>query len=583
MTLIFDIEADGLLDTVTKVHCLVFRSPFQEARVFVGEEIKEGLKILKSARQVVGHNILCYDLPVLKKLYGFEHDNAFDTLVASRLIWTNLLEEDSKYKKIPKALYGKHSLEAHGHRLGEYKTQVLFDWKVFHHDMIPYCEQDVNVTCRLYDTIKNQNYSERALEIEHRFRSIIFQQERNGVPFDVTKARELAVRLDGRVKELKDRLRSVLPLQLKRGGTLLPKRDNTRLGYRAGAPLTKISFHEPNPGSRVQVIEFLQSKYGWQPEIYTDNGNPKLDDEILRGLPYEGLDGLADLFEGIKIQGYLTKGKNAWLKLVKNGRIHGSVNTNGAVTGRCTHSNPNLSQVPSTRSSYGEECRSLFHSGGGFMVGADASGIELRCLAHYLAFYDGGKYAKIILEEDIHTANQLAAELESRDDAKTFIYAYLYGAGNGKLGSIVTKSKDVEKNQRIGSQLRENFLRKIDGLRNLTDAVRDAANKKGYLVGLDGRHLHVRSEHRALNTLLQGAAAVLMKQANINFWEQRIADTYQVLNVHDEWQVITNSESLTKDIGEHMVGSITKAGEDFKLRIRLDGEYKVGKNWANTH
>lgn len=583
MKFIFDIEADGLLDELTTIHCLVLKNTQSgEVHQFYESSVKEGVELLLSAELVVGHNILCFDLPAIKKVYGVELPNAFDTLVASRLIYTNLMELDVIKQKAPRSLWGKHSLEAWGHRLGEYKSQPPTDWSKFSLSMLKYCEQDVHVTHKLYDTIVSKNYSTRALELEHEFRKIIFQQEQNGVPFDTTKAMELAEQVEKEIISIKEELRTYLPLQIKRGGVFVPKRDNSKMGYQKGKALSKIAFSNPNPGSREQVVSYFKSKYGWKPDVLTDKGNPKLDDEVLREMPYSEAERFADLFERIKIQGYLTTGKNAWTKLVRMGRIHGQVNTNGAVTGRCTHSYPNLSQVPSVRKYLGKECRALFHSGLGWMIGADAAGLELRMLAHYLYPYDGGRYAKTILEGDIHTSNQQAAGIETRDDAKTFIYAFCYGAGIGKLGSIVTKSKDVNLNKEVGKTLKENFLKKVEGLRELIDRVQFAA-KKGYLIGLDGRHLHIRSDHKALNTLLQGAGAVVMKQANVNFWKNPFPETYQVLTVHDEFEMITNREDLTEEIGKSMVASIAKAGVDFNLNIRLDGEYKIGRNWSEVH
>lgn len=578
---IFDIEANGFLESVTDIHSLVIDLD-GHTHSFAKEDVRQGVELLLNTETLVGHNIICYDLPALTKVFGVKFDNkVFDTMNVSRLIYTNLLDIDFKTKKCPKRLYGKHRLEAWGHRLGEHKGDYKGPWDKWSDTMQEYCEQDVKVTKALYNLLKSKNYSERAIEIEHEFQKIIHRQEVNGILFDTETATQYAARVGADIKERKDTLRRLMPVKIKRQGSLTPKRDHRGLGYKQGCPLSKISITDPNPGSREQVVNYFKEK-GWEPAIFTDVGNPKLDDEILRELPYEGASEFADLFERIKVQGYLETGKNSWLKLAKNGRIYGRVITNGAVTGRCTHHTPNLAQIPAVRSYMGKECRSLFHSGLGYMVGADASGLELRMLAHYLSPYDEGKYAKEIITGDIHTANQRAANLETRDQAKTFIYAFCYGAGNAKLGSIVTGSHDDEYNKSVGTELRESFLSKVKGLRQLTSLVKGAA-QKGYLKGLDGRHLHIRSDHKALNTLLQGAGAVIMKQANINFWQDCQYECQQVLNVHDEWEVVTNIHKETGNIGELMVSSIKKAGKDFNLRIELDGEYKIGRNWAEVH
>jgi DNA polymerase I-like protein with 3'-5' exonuclease and polymerase domains len=300
-------------------------------------------------------------------------------------------------------------------------------------------------------------------------------------------------------------------------------------------------------------------------------------------MPYPEAKPLCEYLMIQKRLGQLAEGKEAWVKLEKNGRIHGRVNTNGAVTGRCTHSNPNMAQVPAVRAPYGKECRELFKVAPGYkMVGADASGLELRCLAHFMGKWDNGAYAKELLEGDIHTANQKAAGLETRDQAKTFIYAFLYGAGDGKIGTIVGKGQEE------GARLRANFLKKTPALKYLKEAV-EVASKRGYLLGLDGRKLWIRSEHAALNTLLQSAGALVMKQACV-FLDTTISlagwewgkDYSFVLNVHDEWQIEVR-EPLAKWIGETAVEAIREAGKHFNFRCPLDGEYKIGNNWCETH
>ena len=257
-----------------------------------------------------------------------------------------------------------------------------------------------------------------------------------------------------------------------------------------------------------------------------------------------------------------------------DGRIHGFVNTNGAVTGRMTHSSPNMAQVPSTSSPYGKECRECWTVENNYkLVGIDASGLELRMLAHYMN--DEG-FTYELLNGDIHTANQMAAGLESRPQAKTFIYALLYGAGDAKLGSVVGgDAKD-------GGRLRQSFFDNLPAFKDLKDRVGRAA-KRGYLKGLDKRKLFVRSEHAALNTLLQGAGAIVMKQAVVNLQESiKDLDAYFVANVHDEWQIEAHKDIADK-VGELGILAIEKAGKDFNLKCELTGEYNVGNNWADTH
>lgn len=593
--MLFDLEADGLLEHVTQIHSLAIWDDklYSYADQAGYPSIKEGVAHLQQAKSIGAHNLIGYDAPVLKKVLGVEIDALpIDTLVISRLIYPGepnsdtpgpLKLRDMKRKDLPADLYGSHKLEAWGYRLGNYKGDFKGPWYKWTKEMQDYCEQDVLVLKTLYDKLMSKDYSERAIRIEHDFAKIIHIQETNGIPFDVTKSKELAKRVDAEINEMRDKLSTSFPPNIKRGKPKTPKVGNKKLGRVKGCDYCPVTFTRFNPGSRPQIINFFKDKYKWKPIVFTDKGNPKVDDEVLRGLPFPEASKLASYLERIKIQGYLSTGKGAWIKLVKNGRIHGRVITNGTPTGRCTHSKPNLTQVPSVRKYLGAECRSLFHAGMGWMIGADASGIELRMLAHYLYRYDGGAYAKKILDGDIHTANQQAAGLQTRDQAKTFIYAYNYGAGDSKLGSIVTGTKDEDENKRIGKELRQSFLSKVKGLKELVSDVKRIAKYKGHLRGLDGRLLLVRSQHRGLNTLLQGAGAVVMKQANINFWHGCTYDCQQALSVHDEVQFITNQEDHTIPIGELFVESIIKAGQDFKLNIPLAGEYKVGKNWGETH
>ena len=268
---------------------------------------------------------------------------------------------------------------------------------------------------------------------------------------------------------------------------------------------------------------------------------------------------------------------NSWNESVEeDGRVHGFVIPNGAITGRMTHRNPNMAQVPSSNSPYGSQCRAVWSVPDGYkLVGIDASGLELRMLSHYM---DDEDYTNEVINGDIHTANQNLAGLESRSQAKTFIYALLYGAGDEKLGSVAGGGRSV------GTRLRQSFFDNLPAFKSLKNRV-GSASERGYLKGLDGRKLFVRSEHAALNTLLQGAGAVVMKQALVLFdreIKKERLDAHFVANVHDEWQV----EVLEKDaerVGQLGVEAIVAAGEHLDLKCPLDGEYNVGNNWSETH
>ena len=267
----------------------------------------------------------------------------------------------------------------------------------------------------------------------------------------------------------------------------------------------------------------------------------------------------------------------SWLDAVEDdGRVHGQVNAIGAVTGRMTHSSPNMAQVPAVGAPYGYECRACWIVPEGHkLIGVDASGLELRMLA---SFMNDKEYTNEILNGDIHTTNQVNAGLSTRAQAKTFIYAFLYGAGDAKIGSIVDGS------QRTGARLRQRFLENTPALAELRERV-SIASQRGYLRGLDGRCLHIRSEHSALNTLLQSAGAVVMKKALAIFTEYapKWGLTYKLLgSIHDEYQLEAPEKHADK-VGWLMVESIKAAGIALDLKCPLDGEYKIGNNWAETH
>lgn len=592
--MVFDIETDGLLDTLTKIHTMtIYDYETDTFRRFDKEEVPNGIKLLMEADVIVGHNIINFDVPAIQKVYpDFEPPEVLDTLVWARLVYADIDEIDYKLRrkgKIPGRLIGSHSLEAYGFRLGVFKDDFgkTADWQEWSQEMSDYCEQDVRVTKALYEKLLSKNVSQEALELEHEVAHIIKRQVDRGFWFDVDAAENLYAELIAKRDAMEKELVSLFPpwYEPKDKEPFTPKRDNKKRGYKAGCPFTRVKLVTFNPNSRQHIYKCLMRKYDWKPTEFTDSGQPKVSEEVLKSLPYPEAQKLAEYLMIQKRIGQLAEGDKAWLKLVKSdNRIHGEVITNGAVTGRMTHNNPNVAQVPAVRAPYGYECRSLFRPSPGYLlVGADASGLELRCLAHYMAKWDGGEYAKVILEGDIHTVNQKAAGLPTRDNAKTFIYAFLYGAGDEKIGQIIGKGKSA------GRKLKKQFLAKTPALAKLKDAVERVVKKRGYLIGLDGRHLKIRSTHAALNTLLQSAGALIMKKALV-ILDKSLQDKgyvpgrdYEFLaNVHDEWQIEALPE-IAEDVGKTAVEAIRKAGEHFKFRCQLDGEYRVGKSWAETH
>lgn len=650
--LVVDIESDGLLyadgdkPAATRVHCFCaididtgekrrFRSNSPRGS---GESIEEGLAYLATASLLINHNILAFDLPLLAKLYGFQFGGeVFDTLVCSNLIWTNLWEIDSIQRRIPPGLWGLHKLEAWGQRLKILKGDFgkTTDWKEWSQAMEDYCAQDVEVTLALYRLIVSKNYSPEALKLEHDFKRLIILQENHGFRFDVEAAGKLVAQLQGERIELTQKLQQVFPPTVEvmktpayyfiNDGAENPTQFPTKSACAAFCKDWDISpklitpgpmrekRHPFNPGSRDQIAARLIERYQWKPKKFTDTGKPAIDESVLAAMPWPEARLLGDYLIIEKTLGQLAEGKGAVMKLVENGRVHGGVNTNGAVTGRCTHMSPNVAQTPKVmvaknaagkkevvlglEGGFGWEFRSLYTADEGWLLtGWDASGLELRCLAHFLKVYDGGTFEKILLEGDVHTENQKNAGFWLRDSAKTFIYAYLYGAGDGKLGSIAVqdcidanKPKPKGTLKSIGAALRLRFEKNFVALKRLKDAIAAALKQRPYLVGLDGRHLHVRSDHAALNTLLQSAGALLMKKALIFQYqfltEQGLVfgkDFAFVANIHDEVQT-THRPELAELIGKSGPAALKKAGESFGFRCQLDGEFKTGATWAHTH
>ena len=577
--IIFDIETNGLLDGLDRVHCLVLKDTSTNKVETYTDNIQDGLKRLEQADCIVGHNIIKFDLPALKKVYDFNYKGKLrDTLVLTRLIWSDIKERDFQTKDFPTKLIGRHSLQAWGVRLGNTKGDYTGSWEQFNDEMLSYCIQDVHVTDSLWKKICEKNYSEESIELEHKLAEIIYQQECNGFKFNTTKAQRLYSDLAAKRESLKQDLKNSFPDWEVRT-PFVPKVNNKKLGYRKGIPTEKVQVIEFNPSSRDHVANRLINLRGWKPKQYTNDGKPKVDEDVLKSLPYPESKVLVEYYTIEKRIGQLAEGRQAWLKLVKNNRIYGSVNTNGAVTGRATHSHPNVGQVPATSVPYGKECRELFTvDDENVLVGIDVSGLELRCLAHFMSRYDNGTYTKEVLDGDIHTANQKAAGLDTRAQAKTFIYALVYGCGAAKMGEIL--GKDVK----AGKKIISDFMKRTPALKRLIEDVQQKATK-GYIKGLDGRQLKIRSAHKALNTLLQSSGALICKQWIIDVHElihQHNLDCKQVAWVHDEIQIETRKENAD-ELGRLAKQAIRNSEKKFNFRCELDCEYRVGKNWSQTH
>lgn len=445
--LFFDIETDGLLDEVTKLHCIVIYDPQKDGYLRfdpISNPIQEGLKLLSEADLIIGHNIIGYDLPAIKKLHPwFSHSRVLDTMIWARLIAPDI--EDYDYPRwkagtLPGGLIGSHSLKAWGYRFGVLKGAFAetTDWQEWSVQMTDYCQQDVLVTRALHDKLKTKYVSQEALELEHKVAEIIQRQHQHGVMFDLDKAEKLYLELRKKREELHKELANVFEPwfePVKKNEVFVPKTNNARMGYIKGAACCKIKLVKFNPASNKHIAYNFIKKYGWEPTEFTEKSKePQINEDILKALPYPEAPKLAEFWTLNKRCSQIAEGDQAWLKTYNpnTGRIHGSINTIGAVTRRMTHFKPNTAQVPASYSPYGEECRSCFIVPRGYkMVGCDAEGLEARALGHFLALYDNGEYAKAVVEgkkeegTDVHTVNwrALGKICKDRDTAKTFFYA----------------------------------------------------------------------------------------------------------------------------------------------------------------
>jgi len=595
MRLLFDIETNGLpRQGLDCIHCIVAKD-IDTGQVLrfndtgSSNSVTNGIILLQEADVLVGHNIVGFDIPVIQQIYPFFQTTAtlFDTLILSRMFYPDILSRDFRKKPIgmPAKLYGRHSLESWGYRLGDYKGEFgkTTDWVDWSQEMEDYCEQDVHVVDSLFQLMGEKDRLiryEDSIKLEHDLATIMAKQEVSGWPFDVVAAQKLEATLRTEMDQLADKMRETFPYV--DGGQMTPKVRNSTRGYVKDAPLTKLK--EFNPTSRDHIGWAFMTWRGWKPETFTDTGRPKIDEGVLMGIDTEEAKIFARILELQKALGQLSDGANAWLKVVtKEGRIH-HVCQLATNTGRNAHSRPNLGQTSSD-----PRCRKLFLPGKGMaQVGADASGLELRMLGHYLSYFDGGSFADVVVNGDIHQQNADRVGC-SRKDVKTLTYAFIYGASDKKIGASLDKSLDDKKAVTLGKEIRTKFLEAIPGLEDLLNMV----NKKSatdVLKGLDGRPILLQGKkHAALNYLLQSAGAIVCKRWNVITYQQlnelgyQWGIDYQWLGwIHDEIQLAVKPE-LINDFKFQLEWSIVQAGEYYKLKVPLASEAKSGLSWADCH
>ena len=645
MRLVFDIEANGLYDEADKIWCICAKDiDTGETKELVLDNsstltTKQKNKQNRENRnrielffngiyekdiciEYIGHNIINYDLPLLKKIFNWtpnEHSKITDTLVMSRLA--------NPDRPKPSGYTGKgrsHSLEAWGYRIGKGKPDHE-DWSVFSSDMLRRCRQDVEINYLVDHSVSREleDFSDESIQLEHEIAKIITKQEHYGIKFNTKRAKEFIGELSEWIENIDKELIPKLPKELEIIGTTVSNPFKVNGKYRKqtldylekayaeiyskptlsrliGGPYTRIKFNEFNIGSVQKIKEYLLGN-GWEPEFWNtsketgERTSPKLEGAF-RGV-------VGDLPKRIKHRISLLKRKSiikGWLENLRDDdTLPAGANTNGAITGRMLHTTvvnvprANVDKetgnliwdIEKQKDIYGTQMRSLFIPREGYkLVGHDASGLELRMLAHYL---NDEEFTKQILFGDIHTFNQERAGLPTRDAAKTFIYALIYGAGDRKIGSL------VEGDERDGKDIKERYFQDVPTLSRFIDKVKRAAGK-GWLRGLDGRRLYMRRDRngridrkKAVNTLLQAAGAIIMKRSCTILWDDvkhAQIDAHKVLDMHDEGQSeVLNDSYHIKKYSELAEQSIIKAGEFYNLNIPLAADVKIGNNWAETH
>lgn len=723
-----DIEANGLLDTISRIWCIVAKdvdsgeifcfhpttstacrdcsgggstvTPEGVSRcdtcdgagkLYTGDHtewVSKFKDLFDECDHFIGHNIIGYDAPAIEKILGLKIplSKMTDTLVWSRLFRpvsppggtiaggsTDPTKDNYTDNRI-----GGHSLGAWGKRLG-YAKQDFDDWSKYSDQMLAYCVNDVELGIRIWQYLELERlglkdplylsgeikepipFGDLSVRLEQSVASCLRQQELNGFKLDITAAEKLRddteallldmnKDLDTHFPPVDKYVRNWEPSFTKNGEltkptermlanwTHKPVKGAVPIGFYGDKVLMSeyelFETQQFNPNSGQQVAARLIER-GWKPKHYTPTGAPSTAKEHLRQAVVELKGSYPELefLENYSIVYYNNQKAKKWLEIVEDdGRVHGRINPIGAATARCTHSDDNMANIASVRKNnkgevlegvageYGWDCRSCWTvDSGNVLVGADASGIQLRALAHYM---NDPRYTKEVCEGDIHTVNQKAAGIADRPTAKTFIYAWLLGAGDETIGSIVgLTDKEVSpliqyglREQKYGRQLtnyvmesirkqdrpatrqltatiikghktKKQFLERTPALKRLREVEIASAAKRGYVTGLDGRKLWIPSEHLAMSLYLQGYEAVIMKAAICCYQDElkrRGIPFKQAAFVHDEVQIECKPEHADI-VGQAVVEGIKKAGRIFKSNCPLDGEYQIGNNWAETH
>ncbi|HIH2213129.1 TPA: DNA polymerase [Campylobacter coli] len=620
--LILDIESDSLDIYNTNIFCICALD-YQTDEVFVFKNtdkdfIENAFELCSKYDYIVAHNGVRFDFLVLKK-YGFKH-KVRDTLIDSKMVFpkTLLLERDIKKNDVPSKLLGSYSLKAFGIRLGNYKQQ-FDDFTKLTDEMIEYCIQDCRVTKDLFTKIQESKvlppydilYSEYAVSY------LLYMQELYGFYVDIDSLLKLKLKLINERNNINSKLQELYPPKLVKDGENLNPKLMKRNGFKICGPYSKLKLQTFNPGSRHQIVDRLKNV--WKPEIFTEKLTPVVNEETIKDVPNS--EDLSRYLKVCKDLSQLSEGKGSILNCYneKTHRIHGKVDTLGAITHRMTHTAINMTQIPKSREF--RECFTI--PKGKVLIGIDVDSLELAMFGYYLEKFGNKEYAHSVAVgskaegNDVHTRTQKLVGLPTRDDAKRFVYGVLYGIGNLKLGyniyprnyelsytkeeyskqELFLKSKLIkDKYISLGSNQIVEYSDKfvlmsiyaqraknkfLNGTEGLLDLLEDLNNQfksnKGFIRSIDGRHIFCNSSHKALNVLLQSSGGIIMKYSLLDFYNQmklkglKLNKEYSnVANIHDALVFETYPE-YREVICKTVMESFTLASNRFNMTYPIKG------------
>lgn len=591
MRIVLDIEANGL--NPTDVWCVVTRDiDNDEVRLFYGEALQKEFPVwISGADQIIGHNCLEYDIPVLRRLLGctIPDEVVYDTLVVGRVLDSGRADG--------------HSLESYGQLLKHPKTEHN-DWSKFSPEMLEYCKNDVELNLKLYryfDRIisRNREAFRKAIECEHRIQCMCLEMSRNGFVFDIHGLEELDASLAASISELDEKIKASFPdkveiiqLKTKTKEKVTPFNPRSvrqiveRLHEAGWKPYERTKTYITKKRNREKISETLDT-YGW-----------KVNEANLSTLPEDAPEGCKYLIEHILLSAR-RRTLSEWRAAYDNSdqRIHGRFNPLGTVTQRCSHAAPNMGNIATKKTikynserlrslavDLGGRMRSFWMAPeGGWLVGTDMESAHLRIFAHLI---DDKEFTQSLISgkkedgTDPHSVNKrrLGILCPDRDRAKTFIFSFLNGAGASKVAEIFGCSLPE------ATEVLDAYVKAYPGLEKLKQEVIPRDAQRGYFVGIDGRLVKADSEHKMIGMYLQNMESILMKYAWID-WYDKLKDICKPVNwVHDEWVTeCQGSYELAQRIGQVQSDSIRRTGELFNLRCPMGGEYKVGKNWLEVH